>query len=197
MEEVVESMGNFKTFYTDGEPAFGSKPFIRVLNKYDIHHIVSSSPSGMAERAVGTIKSMIGKRVMGLDLDRERWIDLLPNVLDQYNKQVHSTIGMTPKEAQSIENRAKVLANIKKHAVFNRKYTEIKVGDTVRTYIKKTSFSKGTEPRFSEVTYKVLQIDRNPNGDQEYTLNDSKQRKHLRHDLKLVSVIQSKDTLDF
>ena len=114
LEEVVESMGNFKTLYTDGEPAFGSKPFVRILNKYEIHHVVSSSPSGMAERAVGTIKSMIRKRVMGLNLDRERWVDLLPTVVDQYNSQVHSTIEMTPKQAQSIENRAKVLANIKK-----------------------------------------------------------------------------------
>jgi hypothetical protein len=102
---------------------------------------------------------------------------------------------MTPIQAGYIENRAKVLANIKKHAVFNRKYTEIKVGDTVRTYIKKTSFSKGIEPRFSEVTYKVLQIDKGPGGD-EYTLNDSKKRRYLRHDLKHIGPIQDKDTLD-
>ena len=114
LNEVIEHIGNFKTLFTDGEPAFESKQFIKVLNKFGIHHIISSAPSGMAERAVNTFKDMIGKRVVGLDLDKEKWIDLLPQVLHQYNRQVHSAIGMTPRQAQYIENREKVLSNIRK-----------------------------------------------------------------------------------
>ena len=59
LEEVISRMGNYKTLFTDGEPAFESKQFIKILNDYGIHHIISSAPSGMAERAVGTFKSMI------------------------------------------------------------------------------------------------------------------------------------------
>ena len=40
-----------------------------------------------------------------------------------------------------------------------------------------------------------MQIDKGPGGN-EYTINDSKKRKYLRHDLKLVGPIQDKDTLD-
>ena len=158
LKEVVENMGNFKTLYTDGEPAFESKAFIKALNKYRIHHIISSAPSGMAERAVKTFKDMIAARITGLDLDKEDWLDLLPDVNDQYNEQVHRTIGMTPKEAQYAENRAKVLSNIRKHAQFNRVYEPIQVGDKVRTCIKKTNFSKGTDPRFSETLYTVNDV---------------------------------------
>jgi hypothetical protein len=195
LKEVIENMGNFKTLYTDGEPAFESKPFIKTLNKYRIHHIISSAPSGMAERAVKTFKDMIAARITGLDLDKEKWIDLLSDVLDQYNKQVHSTIKMSPKDAQLAVNREKVLSNIRKKAVFNRKYEDIKVGDNVRTYIKKTSFSKGTEPRYSEVLYKVTGIQKNPNGDEEYTLS-GKNKAYLRHELRLVRTVQDHTTMD-
>ena len=170
-------MDNFKTLYTDGEPAFESKPFIKTLNKYRIHHIISSAPSGMAERVIKTFKDMLAARITGLDLDKEKWIDLLPKVLDQYNKQVHSTIKMTPKDAQLAVNREKVLSNIRKKASFNRVYEPIKVGDTVRTYIKKTSFSKGADPRFSETLYNVTNIEKNINGDEEYILNNFKMYK--------------------
>ena len=72
LEEVINNMGTFKTLYTDGEPAFESKPFIKTLNKLRIHHIISSAPSGMAERVVKTFKDMTAARVTGLDLDKEK-----------------------------------------------------------------------------------------------------------------------------
>ena len=195
LKEILKNMGTFKILYTDGEPAFESKSFIRILNKYKIHHIISSAPSGMAERAVKTFKDMIASRVNGLDLDKEKWIDLLQDVLYQYNRQVHRTIGMTPIDAQLAENRTKVLSSIRKHAKFNRVYEPIHVGDTVRTYIKKTSFSKGSDPRFSETLYKVTDINTNSNGDEEYTLN-SKNKAYLRHELRKVGTVQDHKTMD-
>ena len=102
---------------------------------------------------------------------------------------------MTPIQAEYIENRAKVLSNIRKHAVFNRTYEPIQVGYTVRTYIKKTSFSKGADPRFSETLYKVTDIHQNSNGDEEYTLN-SKNKSYLRHELRLAKIAQDHKTWD-
>ena len=148
----------------------------------------------MAERAVGTFKSMIAKRVVGLDLDIEKWIDLLPQVLHQYNRQVHSTIKMTPIQAQLAESREKVLSHIRKRATFNRVCEPIQVGDTVRAYIKKTSFSRGTEPRFSETTYKVTAIQKNVSGDEEYTLN-RKSKSYLRHELRKVGRVEDSQTM--
>jgi len=128
---------------------------------------------------------MIAKRVIGLDLDKERWIDLLTSVLHQYNRQVHSTTGFSPKDAQLAQNRLRVWHNIKHKAKFNRVYEPIQVGDTVRTYIKKTSFSNGADPRFSETTYKITDINKHVTGDDEYMLN-SKTKPYLRHELRLV-----------
>ena len=103
---------------------------------------------------------------------------------------------MSPEEAQYIDNRAKVLSNIRKHAVFNRTYEPISIGDTVRTYIKKTSFSKGTEPRYSETLHKVMDKHKNTNGYEEYTLNNSKTQAYLRHELRLVKTVQDHTTMD-
>ena len=85
--------------------------------------------------------------------------------------------------------------NFKKKSVFNRQYEDIHVGDTVRTSIKKTSFSKGSEPRFSETTYKVTDIKTNPNGDEEYILN-GKKKPYIRHELRLVKSVQDSKTFD-
>ena len=149
----------------------------------------------MAERTVKAFKDMLGARINGLDLDKEKWIDLLPQVLHQYNRQVHSTIGMTPIDAQLAQNRMKVWLNIKHKAKFNRVYEPIKIGDTVRTYIKKTSFTKRPDPRFSEtLLVKVTDISKNSNGDEEYTLN-SKNKTYLRHELRLVRIVQDHKTM--
>ena len=72
LKELLNNMGTFKICFTDGEPAFESKSFIRILSKYKTHRIIPSAPSGMAERAVKTFKDMIVARVNGLDLDKEK-----------------------------------------------------------------------------------------------------------------------------
>ena len=135
----------------------------------------------MAESTVKTCKDTIGQRVVGLDLDKEKWKDLLPQVLHQYNRQVNSAMGMTPKEAPHVENREKVSSNLRKQARFNRVCEPIEIGDTVKTFIKKANFSKGTELRFSEALFKVTGVEKNATGDEEYTLN-GKSKAYLRRD---------------
>ena len=146
---------------------------------------------------VGTIKHMLSARIKGLDLQKEKWVGLLPKVVNQYNNQVHSVTGVTPVDACKAENRMKVWVNIKKHSVFKRSYEPLKVGDSVRTYEKKTSFSKGSEPRYSEKVYKVTYITKNSNNDEEYLLDDYSRRKvYLRHELRMVKGNEDANTMD-
>ena len=49
------------------------------INK--IKHITSTSPPPFSERAVQEIKSMKHKRLEGLELDKEKSVDILPSVL--------------------------------------------------------------------------------------------------------------------
>ena len=79
---------------------------------------------------------MIRKRLEGLEIPKEKWVDILPSVLQKYNNTEHSTTGLAPNEAVKPSNHMVVWLNISKRATYNRKYEPIKVGDKVRTYVK-------------------------------------------------------------
>jgi len=196
LKAVIEKMGKFQTLFSDREGGLESKEVIRTLNANGIYHVMSSAPSGMAERMVKTIKDMLHARIQGLDLEKERWIDLLPKVVNQYNGQEHRTIGMSPNEALKPENRMRVWLSIKKHSVFTRTYEPLKIGDSVRTFVKRTTFSKGTAPRYSETVHKIVNIGKNPNGDVEYLLdNYSKRKVYQRYELRKVGGVEGSTTI--
>ena len=101
---------------SDREGAWESTEFIELLNKHKIKHIISTSPPPFSERAVQEIKNMIHARLDGLDLSKEKWIDMLGPVLKQYNRRVHGTTGMSPNDARKDENSIEVYLNIKQKA---------------------------------------------------------------------------------
>ena len=69
-------------------------------------------------------------------------VDMLQPVLKKYNNTKHSTTNMTPHEAKKKDNHVEVWLNIRSKANFNRMYPPLKVGDSVRTYIKPHTFKK-------------------------------------------------------
>ena len=81
---------------------------------------------------------------------------MLPAVLKKYNNTVHSTINMTPNEAKDKKNHFEVWLNIYNNSNFSRKYPPLKVGDSVRTYVKPKTFRKGYESSWSKEVYKVM-----------------------------------------
>ena len=99
---------------------------------------------------------MIHTRLGGLEIDKQKWVELLPSVLKKYNNTKHSTTGMTPHMAKQSSNHVEVWLNIHNKANFNRKYPPLKVGNYVRVYIKPKSFKKGYESAWSKDVYKVV-----------------------------------------
>ena len=79
--EILNVIGVPTQIMSDREGAWESTEFIRLLNKHKIKHIISSSPPPFSERAVQDIKNMIHTRLEGLDLSKEKWIDMLGPVL--------------------------------------------------------------------------------------------------------------------
>ena len=57
MTEVVNTIGVMKQIYHDNEGSWNSTEFIRLLNKHDRKHIITSSPPPFAERMVHTLKT--------------------------------------------------------------------------------------------------------------------------------------------
>ena len=144
---------------SDTEGGTNTPQFIRVLRGHNIRHIQSSTPIGMIERAVKTIKDLIHKRILGLKLQNERWVDLLSTVVKLYNeKHVHSTINMTPRQALDPDNQLQVYMNIKHKAKFNMAWQPLREGDKVRTAIKSSAMTKAHHPTFSTQVYTITGI---------------------------------------
>jgi hypothetical protein len=142
LQEVLSKIGKPKQLYHDNEGSFNSILFIRLCNENNIKQIVTSTPPQFAERAIQTVKNMIHKRLDGLELSKEQWVDMLPSIINKYNNTEHSTTGVKPNDAKKDENKVEVWLNIKNKAVYNRKYPNLIIGDKVRTYVKPKTFKK-------------------------------------------------------
>jgi len=62
-----------------------------------------------------------------------KYVDILDKLVDRYNNTVHSSIGMTPKEASEKKNEVKVWRNLYGNYTPQKRMTpKFKVGDKVR-----------------------------------------------------------------
>jgi hypothetical protein len=191
MKEVLNVIGKPKTLYHDFEGSWNSKQFITLLNENGVRQIITSSPPPFAERMIQTIKNMIHTRLEGLEMEKEKWINLLPAILKKYNNTEHSTTGVKPIVAKQGKDNIQVWLNISNKATFARTYPKLFVDDLVRVYIKKKSFSKGYEARFSDSLYKVLRISEDG---KQFLINNNTRKLYGRHELKKVDKVETKDS---
>ena len=190
MTEVLNVIGVPKVLYHDNEGSWNSGQFIRLLNKHSIKQIITSTPPPFAERMVQTIKNMIHTRLEGMELKKEKWIDILPSVIKKYNNKTHSTTGISPNTAKQGNNNIEVWLNIRNKADFNRKYPPLKTGSQVKTYIKPGSFKKGYESRWSKDVYRIMNISEDG---KQFMVNNNTRRLYSRHELLLVKGSEGKE----
>lgn len=190
MKEILEVIGVPEVLYHDNEGSWNSKDFITLLNQNNIKQIITSTPPPFAERMVQTIKNMIHTRLGGLEIDKEKWVSLLPAVLKKYNNTKHSTTGFSPNEAKQGKYNIEIWLNIYNKASFNRKYPPLKKGSEVRTYVKPKTMSKGYDSRWSKEIYKVVAI--TADGKQ-FMVSNNTRRLYSRHELLLVRGAEGKD----
>ena len=87
-----------------------------------------------------------------------KYVDILDKLVDRYNNTVHSSIGMTPKEA-SEKNEVKVWRNLYGNYTPQKRMTPtFKVGDKVRITKKKGVFEKGCTARWTEEVFTVSEV---------------------------------------
>ena len=131
---------------------------------------------------------VIHKRWEGLEIAKEKWIEILPSVLRKYNSTEHSTTGLAPNEAVKPSNHMVVWLNISKRAPYNRKYEPIRVGDKVRTYVKPKNMKKGYDSSWSKDVYTITFIK-----DNQYSINDHRRRVWNRWELLKIEGAEGKD----
>ena len=86
-----------------------------------------------------------------------KYIDILDEMVNNYNNTKHSSIKMTPVEASDKKNKNRVWLNLNGKAT-NPIKPKFSVGDKVRITKKKTVFEKGYTPRWTEEVFTVSQV---------------------------------------
>ena len=159
LEFVIDKFGHFEELYTDSEGGLLSTQVVKLLNEHKIKHIATYGKAFHAEKAIHIIKMGIHNRLQGLKLDKDEWPRLLPIVIRKYNYDTVSTAhNLTPHEATKDSNKVKVWLSIYAKSRQNRTYEKIQVGDHVRVMLKKKTFTKDLDPKFSTEIYRVMHV---------------------------------------
>ncbi len=130
-----------------------------LLNERDInfYSTFSDKKACIVERFNRTLKSRMWKYFT--NKETRKWIDILQQLVDDYNKSFHSTIKMTPVQASKAENSRLVWYNIYgSYLVAEYGPPKFKEGQTVRISKYKGIFDKGYLPNFTEEFFKIKHV---------------------------------------
>ena len=140
--------------------------FDAVLSEYNTKHIRSRpynpQANGQIERFNGTLKRMIYAH---MTVDRTKtYIDILQQLVDQYNDTPHTTTKLSPREchngAQQEQAKMRIRDKaIKAKAETERRYVALRVGDHVRVAQGKKSLRKALT-HWSREIYTIENISR-------------------------------------
>ena len=160
-----------KNLITDGGLEFFNSSVKKIFDSFGINHFKSKTKTpwkaSMAERAIQTIKSRLEKYFA--HSKKRIWIDIIGDIVDNYNKTPHRSIGMAPL-AVNDENRDEVY----KRLYPNDSITvvcKLKVGDRVRKKLEKTIYEKGYTKKWSDEIF-VIENNRQSQGVCWYKLVD-------------------------
>ena len=161
--QIIRDLGIPSYVYTDDGTEFKAE-FKQKLDYFDIDKVVSRGHAYFVERAIRTLKEALVRRISAGLAARNRWYQLLPDVLAQYNNRAHAGTGVTPNQAytnpaQAERARQTMIAQAKRGAPPRQ---QLAVGDRVRVRVKPRE-GRGayrvTETAWSEQTYVISQIE--------------------------------------
>ena len=132
------------------------KEFYNKNTKYlfDQHNIVlysteNEEKSTVVERWNRTIKNKMWKRFT--EQSSTQYLDMLPDIVRQYNSSYHSSLKMTPIQASKKENQGIVYYNLYAKIKPIKTKAKFKVGDKVRlSKYKRKLFDKAYTPNWTE-----------------------------------------------
>ena len=155
-ETVFKFLPNFPThLVTDGGTEFFNSEVAQVMDNYGVNHYQcptrSLSKASMAERVIRTLKTRIS-RYMQLN-KTTRWIDILADLVENYNETPHSSTGFKPNEINS-ENQQIIYKKLYPSSL--PVTPKLNIGDKVRKLAKKTFFEKGYTQNWSDEIYIVI-----------------------------------------
>lgn len=114
--------------------------------------------SVIVERFNRTLKTKMWHKFT--ELNTRRWVDMLPDLVSEYNSTRHSTIKMTPAIASLPKNqeRLKKINGLPTDVKGRPRKPKFNVNDIVRISRTKGTFEKGYLPNWSRAQYKIVQV---------------------------------------
>ena len=128
-----------------------------VKDLVELYSTENEEKSSVVERWIRTMKEKMWKYFT--DNNTNVYIDILPDLVKDYNNTKHSSIKMTPVEASESENELTVWRNLYPNRLdildINPKFS---VGDKVRISKKKKTFEKGYTTRWTEEIFTIVGV---------------------------------------
>ncbi len=145
-----------KNLQTDQGLEFLNKEFKALMKERNINHYNTwtDKKAAIVERWNRTIKTRLWK--IFTEKNTTNWIDIIQDVVDDYNNTKHRTIKMTPAEVnKSNEAQVAKLLATSKTSIKKPKY---KVGDYVRLSRYKNIFAKGYTGNWTEEIFIIEKV---------------------------------------
>lgn len=145
-----------KNLQTDDGKEFFNHTFKNLMSTYKINHYstYSSLKASIVERFNRTLKNIMWKKFSLRG--SYRWIHILKNIVDKYNKTKHSTIKMRPCDVNS-RNEVEILSTVYNNIKLSN-VPKYNIGDHVRINKYKHIFEKGYTPNWTTEIFIIDQI---------------------------------------
>ena len=180
---VDELFHEYKPKYlrVDAGGEFLSKSFTAMCKRNKVKMYIAMEPikCAMIERFNRTFKRLL---VQIMEFNNSiKWRDFVPQALEIYHNRYHSTLKMSPNEADMPINHNKLLRiYLKRYAKFdqiiakkNKKQTKFQKGQIVKIFSKKNIFTRGYMQNVTKEYFEIYDIDRRLSKDR-YFLKDLK-----------------------
>src|ERR1700755_2042411 len=143
---------------TDKGLEFINKPTQDLFKNHGIHWFATENETKaqVVERFNRTLKSKMWKYFT--QNKTKKWIDILPDLVINYNTSNHGSIKMTPEQGSLSKNSKSVYENLFPPTKSKLGKPKFQVGDRVRISKKFKDFRKGYLPNFTEEIFIIAEV---------------------------------------
>jgi len=163
-DEIIAAFDNLfksrrpKKLWTDRGTEFTNNKFKEFLksNNIELYHVYNEGKACVIERFNRTLGEMIQKHLTSTQ--STKYVDVLQELIHEYNTRTHSTIKMSPHDASLLENKVDVSKAFS--TSHSKEKPKFKVGDRVRIYRYKKTFEKGYKPNWTKEIFVITTINK-------------------------------------
>ena len=176
MKKKFDNGDKPKYLRVDAGGEFLSHTFTQMCAKHNVKVYIAQEPIKCAfiERFNRTFKRILVQLME--HHNSVRWVDFIEPAISIYQSRKHSSIGMSPDEAEDEENHAAIYEKLlRKYAkddriryIKNKKLPKFRKGDIVKIFKKKGIFTRGFNQSVTKEYFTIYHIDRRLSKDRYY-----------------------------